>query len=143
MGVYKYNACNYGASNFIATHIKEGCGIRSIARLLKISAVTVVLRIRKIANSIKIPPMLQGGIYEVDELRTYVKNKSQECWIMYALDRHTKQVVALNVGRRTKMNLQFVTDTLLLAKCRKIYTDGLNIYRYLIPAAPSQEGNYI
>ena len=54
--------------------------------------------------------------------------------MIYALDRESGQVVDLKIGKRTKVNLQRVTDTLLLAKCKQINTDGLNIYRQIIPA---------
>jgi insertion element IS1 protein InsB len=39
--------------NKIKVLLKEGCGIRSIGRILKISAVTVVRKIRTIASYIK------------------------------------------------------------------------------------------
>ena len=55
--------------------------------------------------------------------------------MIYALDKQSGQVVDLKVGRRTKTNLKRVTDTLLLANCKQIYTDGLKIYRELIPRA--------
>jgi len=44
-------------------------------------------------------------------------------------------VVDLNVGGRTKKNLKRVTDTLVLADCKRIYTDGLDICKQIIPAA--------
>jgi len=72
MGVYKTNACNLFISNNIISLLKEGCGIRSIARLLHISAVTVLSRIRKIASAIVKPIITIGRTYEVDELRTYI-----------------------------------------------------------------------
>jgi insertion element IS1 protein InsB len=34
-----------------------------------------------------------------------------------------------------KKNLKRVTDTLLLSNCRQIFTDGLAIYKQIIPAA--------
>ena len=132
MGIYFNKACNFSTNEHIVNYLKEGCGIRSIARLLAISASTVLRRIKRIADQLK-KPVLSGGIYEVDELRTYIKNKNRECWIMYALDRESGHVAEIEVGNRKKMNLKKVTDTLLLAKCRKIYTDGLAIYRQIIP----------
>jgi hypothetical protein len=61
----------------IAAHVKEGCGIRSIARLLKIAVGTVLKRIKIIADSIKKPAITTGRVYEVDELKTYIKNKKR------------------------------------------------------------------
>jgi IS1 family transposase len=113
--------------------VKEGCGIRSIARLLHISPNTVLGRIKAIASAIIKPVVTIGRTYEVDELKTYVANKSNECRVIYALDKQTGQVVDFKAGRRTKANLKGVTDTLLLANSKRVYTDGLKLYRELIP----------
>jgi len=102
---------------------------------LDISANTVLTRIKSIAGKIQKPILSMGRIYEVDELKTYIKNKGRDYWVIYALDKQSGQVVDLKVGKRTKINLQRVTDTLLLAKCKQIYTDGLAIYKQLIPAS--------
>jgi IS1 family transposase/transposase-like protein len=132
---YLKRAYKASVNSDIAAHVKEGCGIRSIARLLNISAGTVLSRIKSIAAQIQKPIISMGRIYEVDELKTYIKNKGRDYWVIYALDKYSGQVVDLKVGKRTKVNLQRVTDTLLLAKCKQIYTDGLVIYKQLIPAS--------
>ena len=119
-------------SNIIA-HVKEGCGIRSISRLLQISATTVINRIQKIAGSIKKPAVPTGRIYEVDELKTYIKRKTNDYWVIYALDKESRQVIDYKVGKRNKKNVKRVTDTVLLADCKQIYTDGLDIYRFVVP----------
>ena len=61
----------------------------------------------------------------MDELKTYIKRKTNDYWVIYAIDRDSRQVVDLKVGKRTKKNIKTVTDTLLLAACKKIHTDGL------------------
>lgn len=99
---YTNNACNANTCKSIATLLKEGCGIRSIARLLLISPSTVLNRIQNIACSLTVPAIIPGRTYEVDELRTYIKNRSNECWIIYALDKHNGTVSYIKVGRRTK-----------------------------------------
>ena len=132
---YRKNAYSPGTNANIVSHLVEGCGIRSIARLLHIAAGTVLCRIQKIADSIKKPAISMEKTYEVDELKTYIKNKTKECWVIYAIDKQTRQVVDLKIGGRTKKNLKRVTDTLLLANCKQIFTDGLDIYRQIIPAA--------
>ncbi|HTD40145.1 MAG TPA: IS1 family transposase [Mucilaginibacter sp.] len=133
MGLYTNNACYSSRNASIISLLKEGCGIRSISRLLTVSAVTVLRRIKTIADSINKPIISTGRIYEVDELRTYIQNKNKECWVIYALDKQGGQVVDLKVGSRTKSNLKRITDTLLMADCKQVYTDGLVLYRYLIP----------
>jgi insertion element IS1 protein InsB len=133
IAVYLKKAYKSGTNSYIINHVREGCGIRSIARLLDISPNTVIQRIKTIASTIQKPPISTNRVYEVDELKTYIKRKSTECWVIYALDKQSGQVVDLKVGKRTKINLQRVTDTLLLSKCKRIYTDALNTYRQIIP----------
>jgi len=133
MSFYTNNACNLMINNEIANHVKEGCGIRSIGRLLNISAVTVLRRIKSIADAIKKPTISIGQNYEVDELKTYVKKKTNDYWVIYAIEKKSRQVVDFKAGKRTKKNIKRVTDTLLLAECGQIYTDGLNTYRLVIP----------
>ncbi|HTK18436.1 MAG TPA: IS1 family transposase [Mucilaginibacter sp.] len=133
LAIYKKHAYQASVNTDVATHVKEGCGIRSIARLLHISANTVLRRIKRIAYAIQKPAILSGQICEVDELRTYIQNKSKECWIIYALNKQNGQVIDFKVGRRTKDNIRRVADTLLLANCKQVYTDRLKIYRELIP----------
>lgn len=73
-------------------------GIRSTARVLRISVTTLLKRIIIIAEGIQQPPIAMGRSYEVDEMRTYIGKKSRLRWIVYALDRETRQVVSFNVG---------------------------------------------
>ena len=71
--------------------------------------------------------------YEVDEMCTYYQKKSKLLWIVYALEKETKQIIDFAVGFRTKVTLQKVINTLQLSKADKIYTDRLNLYRTIIP----------
>jgi insertion element IS1 protein InsB len=130
---YKNLACEADADKKLIAFIKEGCGIRSIARLMHISPTTVIKKTLKIASTLKPLPIEQYKTYEVDEIRTFVGNKNNESWIAYAIERTTKLVVSIKIGRRTKMNLMDVLQPVLQATPKKIRTDGLNIYRYIIP----------
>src|ERR1700761_5651627 len=60
LDTYKHNAYQVSVNAAIADHIKEGCGIRSIARLLHISANTVLKRIKAIAGSVRNPVITIG-----------------------------------------------------------------------------------
>ena len=73
--LYAYNALDPILNQKIIALTKEGVGIRATARLLDISPTTVITRIKKIASEIKEPLLVKGKMYEVDELRTYVKKK--------------------------------------------------------------------
>ena len=136
----KYQRQNYSyQSKLVKDHqiaqlIKEGCGIRSIARILTISPSTVIRRILKIGRSIKRSiPILFGQTYQVDELFTYIGNKNNRVCIAYSLNPETKEVIDLVVGRRNKTNLNSIISTLLHADAKQIITDKLNIYKELIP----------
>jgi insertion element IS1 protein InsB len=142
LAVYKKNAYEISVNTNIAAHVKEGCGIRSIARLLHISANTVLKRIKIIADAIKKPAIVMGRAYEVDELRTYIGNKDKECWVIYALDKESGKVVDLKIGNRNKKNLKKVIDTLLLSECKKIYTDKLDLYHWLVPSVIHRTRRY-
>lgn len=133
---YRYKAHQPDTDKQLIALTREGCGIRSTARLLGISPTTVIARILSLARQLAPPaPIAVGRHYEVDEINTYCGHKKKRIWLAYALDRKSRQVVALAVGRRTKRMLSRITTTLLLARARRITTDGLAIYQRLLPAA--------
>ncbi|WP_221391422.1 IS1-like element transposase [Dyadobacter sp. NIV53] len=72
---YSYTAQQPEINPNIISLTKEGCGIRSTARLLRISTTTVTSRIKKIASKLVQPTISIGKTYEVDELRTFVRKK--------------------------------------------------------------------
>lgn len=78
---YTYNAYQPTVDSSIVILTKEGLGIRSIARYLGISCTTVLKRLLKIAGRLTAPVTFSNGTYEVDELHTYIGNKSQAAWI--------------------------------------------------------------
>ena len=129
---YSYNAYQPNTNQQIILFTKEGLGIRSTARVLCISVTTLLKRIITIAANIQQPPIQKGKTYEVDEMRTYIGKKSRLRWIVYALDRETRQVVSFNVGRRTNKTLNRVIQSLEFSLAKRIYTDKLKNYRYLI-----------
>ncbi len=136
MAEYANKACISDQINTsIIQLVKESCGIRSISRILKISSTTVIKRIKHIASNIQKPPVLMNKVFEMDELKTFVKHKQNEIWVIYAIDRESKQVADLKVGKRNKKNLKRVADTLLFAEAKAVYTDRLDIYRHILPKA--------
>ena len=91
---YKNKACLPEIDTSIVTLTKEGCGIRSISRIINISRTTVLKRILSISKSIRKPPILLGRTYEVDEMMAFIGNKERRICITYALDRQSKEVVS-------------------------------------------------
>jgi len=89
---YTYNAYKTNVNQNIITFTKEGLGIRSTARVLKISTTTLLARIVGIAKTIIKPAVPVGKTYEMDEMRTFVGNKKRLIWLVYALERRTKDI---------------------------------------------------
>lgn len=113
----------------------SGCGIRDMAWLLHIPVTTVQRWLLLLSRQYSYDPVFEpGGNYEIDELRTYCGKKKQEHWVMYALHRESRQIVYVLNGSRTKANLQEVVKKVLSFTPRKIYTDGLPVYKYLVPS---------
>jgi IS1 family transposase/transposase-like protein len=142
-GNYRRLAYSYvEINNRIAGMVKEGCGIRSISRLPGVSTNTIIKRIKKVALTFAKPMIVKKqDAVEVDELRTYVGNKRNEYWVAYALNRQTGKVIDFITGKRTKGTLKVLTDTLLLAQVKRIYTDNLSTYRRLIPKSIHERGS--
>ena len=111
---YSYKAYHPQTNYYISSYIKESCGIRSIARLLKISTTTILSRILKIAAQITKPKLTLYKKYELDEMCTYIQKKTRLRWIVYAIRSDTKEVVDFCVGRRTNKVLNQVIQTLRL-----------------------------
>jgi IS1 family transposase len=84
---------------------------------------------------------LNQPIVEVDELKTYVKRKKNEYWVAYAMNRQTGTVMDFIVGKRTRRTGKVLTDTLLLAKAKRIYTGNLTIYKGLLPKSVHRPGD--
>ncbi len=123
-------------------------GISSVSRTLNIPKSTVIRLILKHAGEVENTAVKETGHeYEVDELRTYVGSKKNECWVCYAINRKTKKVIDFIAGRRTKENIGKVVKKVLSLSPTKVYTDRLNVYPDLIPeklrSAKFRQTNYI
>ena len=130
---YSYKGCLTETKRMIIKLCKVNVGIRDISKFLEISANSVIKNIKKGHDIKRNSVLLTNQTYEIDEMRTYVGNKRNTKWIVYAINKKTKQVIDIAVGSRTKLTLKKVTDTLLLSSPKAIYSDALNIYKNLIP----------
>ena len=140
---YLYKAYRSDTNELIKCLLKEGCGIRSISRIVNISSKTVLSRLLRISNQIKVPYFNKLGCkFEVDEMWTYISNKDNFTWITYAIERETKHVIDFFVGSKSKENIKPLINKLLLLQPTKIYTDRLNVYPSLIPKAIHKRFQY-
>lgn len=114
--------------------LKEGCSIRGISRILKISKDTVLSRILTIAKTIEAPVFnLKGKIFQVDEMWSFIGCKQNVSWITYAIEKDSGTVIDYHIGRKTKETIRPLIDRILVTQPKSIYTDRLNIYPSLIP----------
>ncbi|WP_124981878.1 IS1 family transposase [Nonlabens xiamenensis] len=131
---YLYKAYQLNTNDLIKSLLKEGCGIRSISRIIGISTKLILSRMLKISRTIKSPYFIKLGCkFEVDEMWSYLGSKENVTWITYALERETKTIIDFFVGRKTTENIKPLINKLLLLHPKRIYTDRLNIYPSIIP----------
>ena len=104
-------------------------GIRDISRVLRVSTNTVLKTLRERAAMI-LEPRLPARIknLEVDELWSFIGQKSAQCWLWYALDRATKRIAAYVLGRRTDKSCQELVDKLDSCTVESYYTDDWQSY---------------
>ena len=131
--------CNKAKESYInpvlVSLLKEGCGIRSISRLLCISTNTVLTRIKSIAKNIQPPTLSLHKEYEIDELYTYAGSKTHKIWVVSAWEKATKKIVRFASGKRTNKTLKKVVRDVLVSQPQQICTDKLQNYYSLIPEA--------
>jgi len=133
LNFYTYKAYLPNINSLIIQLTKEGLGIRSIARVLQISTTTLLRRIKNIAENIILPVLSFGKTYELDEIRFFIMKKSNPMWLVYAIDKVTRETAAFYIGKRNNQTLNAVVKTLLNARAATIFTDQLKNYQYLIP----------
>ena len=139
---YTYKAYHSNINPLIIQLTKEGLGIRSIARVLQISATTLLRRIKNIAENIVSPVLSFGKTYELDEMRFYIRKKSNPMWLVYAIDKVMKKTATFYIGKRNNQTLNALVKTLLNAKAKMIFTDQLKNYQYLIPKVVHHSKRY-
>ena len=140
---YRNKACCDNTRRMLPKLVYESVSVRGIARILNVAVNTVQASIKWAGEQVVKPPICMcQAIVEVDELRTYIGNKQNQYWIAYGMNRATGEVLDFAIGKRSKRTLRMLVNTLLLSGVRKIFTDGLNIYRSLIPTAIHDDKRY-
>ena len=113
---YTYMAYKSDVDKNIIQFTKEGLGIRSTSRILKISTTTLLKRIVSIAKTINQPIISKGKIYEVDEMFTYIRHKRNFIWLVYALEKND------NNTKKGKVNIVLVIFRNIQLICKFIIT---------------------
>lgn len=131
---YTYNAYVMNINNMIVQLLKEGCGVRSISRILEISATTVLSRMLLLAEATEVPNFLKLGLeFEVDEVYVKIINGNAQNYLTYAIERKSKTIIGFVLGSRSKDNIAPLIQKVLLLKPRRVFTDKMSSYPSLIP----------
>lgn len=73
---------------------------------------------------------------ECDELWSFVGKATQKVWVWVALDRDTREIVALHLGNRSRTSAKALWQALppLYRQCAVCYTDAWEAYKGVFPS---------
>ena len=100
-----YQGCNSGITRKILQLMVRGSGIRDIAEVERISIGKVLRTLTESAYQIQ-PKQSHYESLEVDEFWTFVGNKNNKQWLIYAYHRETGEIVAYVWGKRDLATVQ-------------------------------------
>ena len=143
MSKYTYNAYNPDIKAKVFFLTVNGNGTRAISRLLSIAKDTVTDILRSFENDLwyvnydYLNDKLEEGIdidivqvdeVEMDEMWSFVQNKSQQCWLWWAIDHNTGEPLAFHFGTRKHLNLDELLKLLEPFKIGTVYADDNPAY---------------
>ena len=114
----------------------NGCGIRDISWVLRLSTDTVLKLLRRHAARVRRPRLPEHiAELEIDEMWSFVGHKEQQAWLWYAFEPHSKQIVAWLIGERTDQSCRRLFKQLKGCRVLRFCTDEWKSYRKLVPWA--------
>jgi insertion element IS1 protein InsB len=131
---YSYQGRDPSVRRLIVPLSMNGCGIRDIARLLRVSCNTVLRSLREAAHRVK-PKKLPEHFtdLEVDEMWSFVGSKEHQAWLWYAYDPRSQQIVAWTIGQRTDQTCRRLLKQLRGCQVLRFCTDEWKSYQKFIP----------
>ncbi len=119
-----YKGCHSDLTQKILKMLVRGVGIRDISEIENISIKKVLSVLVKSNHDIK-PQQSHYESLEVDEFWTYVGNKKNRHWLIYAYHRNTGEIVAYVWGKRNYKTAKKLRDKLqsMNISYDVIYTD--------------------
>jgi len=130
---YKYNAKILEERRLITRFLTRNAGFRGIASGLEMAVNTVMKVMYDEAKKLKEPLVSKGCVYEVDEMKAHGKKGKTETWVVYGVERKSKKVLGISVGKRIKTVIKRTTEAIQKTSPKRIYTDGYPTYKSLIP----------
>lgn len=116
----------------------EGLGLRSIARYLKVSHVSILNWILKTEITVWTRPSKVKAI-EVDEVYFYVGKKNKKRWLWLAVCRESKRILAHQIGKRDRPTVRKLLQKISYIECLRYYTDSHLSYKGLFPKDKHRE----
>ena len=112
----------------------NGSGIRDTARVLRVSATTVMRVISEQAKHLQ-PLKLPARVadLELNEMWSFVEKKKNQCWLWLAYSPKYRQMLAFSLGRRTDESLRDLLAKLSEVQVTRFFTDNWESYQNLIP----------
>jgi len=122
----------------------NGCGTRATARALEIDKNTVTNALRNIEPSLWyvnhdyinrhrneniILEFVPVDEMEMDEMWSFVGNKSNQCWLWWAIDHNTGEPLAFHFGTREHKNLDALLELLKPFDINIVYSDDNFAYK--------------
>jgi predicted CXXCH cytochrome family protein len=107
-----YKGCHSGLSDKIKKMLVRGLGIRDISAIEGIS-IFKILSVLVSLNYLIVPKQRHYAALEVDEFWTYVGNKKNKLWLIYAYDKSSKEIVAYVWGKRNLRTARILGQKLL------------------------------
>jgi IS1 family transposase/transposase-like protein len=136
---YSYNGYKKQLTDLIMPMTMNGSGIRDISRVLKISTNTVIKRIKECIGTVFIEPNNLATSpsnslekVELDEMWSFVYQKSNQQWLWYGFDRLNKKILAFVIGKRTDNSCQQLLNKLNIYSIDKFCSDNWESYSKFI-----------
>jgi len=135
---YTYNACEPNTRSEIYFQTINGSGVRAIARNLGIAKDTVISTLRSFDSSLwyvnhsyleriksdnVVIEIVSATEVEMDEMWSFVHDKSQQYWLWWAIDHNTGEPLAFHFGTRKYKNLDELLKLLQPFGITKVYAD--------------------
>lgn len=106
---YHYHGANPKVKKQIVNSLIHGNGIRDCSTIYKVSSNTVLNLLEKEGETVKIQPLKKHyECIEIDEMYSFVQNKGKKVWIFYAYSRHTGEILAMTMGKRTTQQVRYL-----------------------------------
>lgn len=140
---YTYAGCDPTIRSKVYHKTINGSGIRAIARELGISrnTVTSILRsfekdiwyvnydyLQRLAEKDIEIEIVSGTEVEMDEMWSFVHDKSQQCWLWWAIDHRTGEPLAFCFGSREHKYLDKLKNLLADFNVTVVYADNNPAY---------------